>query len=536
MKYNRSPQYFTEPGESLWTRCVWNRELASAVDKISSEKFHLSPAALMETAGRAVAKAAIDRGAETHPVLVLCGPGNNGGDGLVAARYLHDHGCAVMIVVASDPGKKPSALFSQQQSTVEEMGLVITHWQPGTLEALRLSKPIIIDAISGLGFRPPSSGVMSGILSEAARIPGATIVAVDAPSGLAVDDGSATVAPLKAHETITFGASRPIHRLMPAAALCGHITVADIGFPKAAQEQALQVSQAIWREVDPQGVLAADPWRQLPKNAHKYDRGHVLVIGGSEGKLGAPIMAGLAALRSGAGWCSLAIPRGEAPADMPIPVELTSESFFDGEKIDAVRLAAFLEERRVMAVVAGPGWVRQCLDQASFKVLREFAASGGKIVLDAGALHNVTTLVSKEGTLPSGHFIFTPHHGEWIKLGESSTLPPLTPAGVIAANNLTQALGAHVIYKNAAPVIIAPDKTTPIVCLSGATSLSRAGSGDLLAGIMAAHLAAGCSMNFAAARSYTLLARAAWMAAQDVGDDAVLASDILSRLGIAGRI
>jgi NAD(P)H-hydrate epimerase len=92
------------------------------------------------------------------------------------------------------------------------------------------------------------------------------------------------------------------------------------------------------------------------------------------------------------------------------------------------------------------------------------------------------------------------------------------------------------IYKNAAPVIVSPDKSAPIICFSGTNSLSRAGSGDLLAGIMAAHLAIGCSMSFAAARSYTLLSRAACIAAQDVGEDAVIASDILSRLGIAGRM
>jgi NAD(P)H-hydrate epimerase len=536
MKQNSSSKFFTEPEESLWTKHIWDRELARAVDDISCKEFHLSAAALMETAGRAIAKVAIDRGAESHPVLVLCGLGNNGGDGLVAARVLHDHGCMVTIVVASEQGKKTSALFDQQQSTVEEMGLVLTHWQPGTLEALRLSKPIIIDAISGIGFIPPSGGTMSGILTEAARLPGATVIAVDVPSGLSADDGSVSTALLKAHETVTFGSSRPIHRLMPGATLCGNITVADIGFPKAAQTLAMKDHRAIWREVTPHDVLAADPWRQLPKSAHKYDRGHVLVVGGSEGKLGAPIMAGLAALRSGAGWCTLAIPRGQAPVDMPIPVELTTEAFFDGIKIDAPSLQRFLEERRVNTVVLGPGWAAQCLDHSSLKVLCDFAESGRTVVLDAGALHNIAALIAKLGALPPERFILTPHHGEWMKLSESTTIPPLTPAGVLSANHLTSSLGVHVIYKNAAPVIMSPQKTAPIICLSGSNTLSRAGSGDLLAGIIGAHLAVGCSINFAAARGYTLLSRAAWMAAQDVGDDAVIATDILSRLGIAGRI
>jgi NAD(P)H-hydrate epimerase len=207
-----------------------------------------------------------------------------------------------------------------------------------------------------------------------------------------------------------------------------------------------------------------------------------LVIGGSEGKLGAPIMAGLAALRSGAGWCSIAVPRGQAPVDMPIPVELTVENFFDGAIIDPERLRRFIDERRVAAVIVGPGWIRQCLDLASFTVLRDFASIGGKVILDAGALHNITALIAKQGSLPHEHFILTPHHGEWLKLGDAPTLPPLTPAGVIAANQMTQALGAHIIYKNAAPVIMSPKKSSPIICLSGTSALSRAGSGDLLAG------------------------------------------------------
>jgi NAD(P)H-hydrate epimerase len=509
---------------------------AAEVDRATTDYFHIAGAALMETAGRAVAKLALERGAESHPVVVLCGNGNNGGDGLVAARLLHDKGCRVTIVTATEPGRQTSPLFDQQQQTIELMGLSLIPWQPGTLLALGLTRPIIIDAVSGIGFKPPANGLVLELLTEAAKLPAATVIAVDLPSGLSCDDGSTSTALLKAHDSITFGSARPIHRLMPSATLCGNITVADIGFPVAAINKTLSQRQVIWRETDPTSILMADPWRLLPKGAHKYDRGHVLVIGGSDGKIGAAILAGLAALRTGAGWSSLAVPRGHSPVDMPIPTELTVESFFDGELIDAQKLRQFLEDRRVVCIIVGPGWTKQALDMATLRVLNDFALAGGRVILDAGALHNITPLVSRHGPLSPNGFILTPHHGEWMKLGDEPALPPLTPGGVLSSTKLAQAMGTHIIYKNAAPVIIAPDGSSPIVCISGSPALARAGSGDLLTGILAAHLAAGCSMPFAASRSYTLLARSAWLAVQEVGDDAVLASDVLSRIGIAGRV
>ena len=528
--------YFTEPAPTTWTNVVWDRDLARLVDEISSKKFLIDSCALMETAGRAVAAKAIERGAEKYPVIVLCGRGNNGGDGLVAARILHDHGSKVTVVIIEDQGKEPSDLFTKQHHAVVTMGIPTATWSPGTITALGQSRPIIVDAISGIGFRSPCGGAMLEALAETKKIVSATIIAVDIPSGLSPNDGNVVSAPLPAHETVTFGSSRPIHRLMPSGACCGNLTVANIGFPRAAIAAALQQRPAIWREVDPQAVLKIDPWASIPQSAHKFDRGHILIIGGSSGKIGAPILAAMAALRTGAGWCSIAVPRGETPADMLIPPELTVESFFDGKKIDAPQLSRFLSERHVKTVVVGPGWMGQHLDQDSLECLRQFGQSGGRVLLDAGALHEFVDLQKKNGALPKNAFMLTPHPGEWVKLQGTPVPPPLSTEALNDATQFATKLGAHIIYKNAAPVIISPEGIAPIICISGLVALARAGSGDLLAGIIAAHLAVGCSQDLAAARGYTLLARAAWMAAQEVGDDAVLATDIIFRLGIAARM
>ena len=245
----------------------------------------------METAGRAVAKTAMDRGANAHPVILLCGTGNNGGDGLVAARVLHDQGVKVFVVVVAESENSATSLFSRQLSTLQAMAVTTATWSPGAITALRLSRPIIIDAVSGLGFKPPCEGTMLQALTEAAAIADATVIAVDIPSGMSPDDGSVQHAPLAAHETVTFGASRPVHRIMPAASCCGNVSVVDIGFPHAAVQVAVAETKSHWQEVNPQTILHIDPWHQLPRDAHKFDRGHVLVLGGSTGKIGAPIIA-----------------------------------------------------------------------------------------------------------------------------------------------------------------------------------------------------------------------------------------------------
>jgi hydroxyethylthiazole kinase-like uncharacterized protein yjeF len=527
--------HFVEPPRDQWTKIVWHRDLARHIDQLASTQFHMSPDALMETAGRAVAKAAMERGASTHPVIVLCGIGNNGGDGLVAARVLHDQGVHVVVVVVAESEKPETALFTRQWSTLCAMGVTTTNWSPGAITALGLRRPIIIDAVSGLGFKPPCEGTLLQALTEASAVTDATVIAVDIPSGMSPDDGNIPKAPLMAHETVTFGASRPIHRLMPAASCCGHVNVVDIGFPGAAVKDAVAQAISHWREVDPQAILHLDPWQQLPRDAHKFDRGHVLVIGGSSGKIGAPVLAAMAALRAGAGWSSIAIPRGERPVDMTIPPELTVESFFDGETLDVESLKRFIAERRVHTIVCGPGWTKQHLTTESLHCLQSFAAQGGSVILDAGALHGIMALLVKTGPCKAGQILLTPHPGEWTRMQDLAAPAPLSLEAASAASLNFQKLGMALIYKNAAPVIVGPTGS-PIICISGTKTLARAGSGDLLAGIIAAHLAIGCAADFAAARGYTLLSRTAWIAAQDVGEDAVLASDIMDRLGIGARL
>ncbi len=259
----------------------------------------------------------------------------------------------------------------------------------------------------------------------------------------------------------------------------------------------------------------------------------MLIIGGSEGKIGAAVLAGMAALRGGAGWATIAIPQGKIPVDRPVPWELTVENFFDGEKIDAEALRKFIVDRKVRAIVLGPGWVGQCLDTESWRVLADAANNGTGLVIDAGALHGIFEYIT--GLQELSNVVLTPHPGEWKKLTNGKPIPdPVDPKSRIEISHRVPARSLTLVFKGAAPVIC--DKEQTLVCSSGSNILARAGTGDVLTGIIAAHLAHGSTGAFAFARSYVAMSQAALRAAHHRGHDAVIASDLIEEIGLAGRI
>lgn len=295
-------------------------------------------------------------------------------------------------------------------------------------------------------------------------------------------------------------------------------------------------ARSVWNQIRTREILQINPWQDLPSNAHKYTRGHILVIGGSEGKTGAPVLAGLAALRTGAGWASIAIPKGTIPVDRPVPWELTIESFFSGNSLDASAMAEFIQTRSVQAIVIGPGWMTQHLSEQAWDVLSKAANQGVGIVIDAGALHGILDMIESSATpLDSkARVILTPHPGEWRFLRhEKDAFPtPLSMDGKTAVQETCGKLHICLVYKGATPAICTTDQA--VIVTAGSNILARAGTGDVTAGVIAAHLARGTDAAFAASRGFTLVSEAAKTASLLVGRDAVLASDIISALGIAG--
>lgn len=515
---------------------VWDRTFAKTVDRLTSEQFKIPPLILMENAGRGLAQTILEIGVEDAPVVVLAGFGGNGGDALVAARYLAEAGAPVhIILVPHRPDAKPSALCETQLAILRALGHPTTTYRPGVLGRYRGQEALVIDGIFGLGFdgNMDETGIPYLALKEAATLEGSTVIAVDVPSGMDADQGDRQDLPLPSDVTVTFGGKKPAHVLAPARDQCGDVFCLDIGFPQAAQDAALGVHRPMLVEPDPHELIKQDPWGDLPRSAHKYDRGHVLIIGGSEGKVGAPILAALATLRAGAGWVSVAMPdsatlslRGD------VPREITFEALFDGERLNAIKLAKFIDERKVRAVVAGPGSVVNPLTPEAVAVLADFAADGnGFIVIDAGATAGLAPMLANQEAEPE-KWILTPHPGEWSRLGPDFDFTPLTAAGLKMANAAAERLGVSLLYKHATPILVTGNPKAPgFISAEGTLALARAGSGDVLAGVIGAHGAAGLSSVPAALRSQVVVAWAASLAAEEVGEHAVLAHDIIAQIG-----
>lgn len=517
---------------------VWDRVFSRTVDRLTSEQFKLPPLVLMENAGRDLAEAVLEIGALDAPVIVLAGLGGNGGDALVAARYLAEAGCDVhSYIVANKSDAKANELCRTQIDILRALHRAPQEFREGCLRRFADDEPIVIDGILGLGFQGSldEEGVIFRALAEAATLEGATVVAVDLPSGMDCDSGEFQEIPLPADVTVTFGGRKPAHILAPARDLVGDVLTLDIGFPAAAQDAALGVHRPQIVLPDPKELVAKNPWSDLARSAHKFDRGHVLVIGGSAGKTGAPLLAAMSALRAGAGWATVAMP-DSATASLrgDVPRELTFEPLFDGERLNPITLARFLDERKVKAVVAGPGSVQNPLSAEVLAVLADYTADGGGfVVLDAGATHGIAPMLDNLDCIPE-KWLLTPHPGEWTKLGPGFDVAPLTTAGIRSANAASERLGVSLLYKHATPILVAGSPKAPaFVSIEGTLALARAGSGDILAGVIAAHGAAGLTTVLAALRSQVIVAWAATLAAEQVGEHGVLARDIISQIGKA---
>jgi hydroxyethylthiazole kinase-like uncharacterized protein yjeF len=380
--------------------------------------------------------------------------------------------------------------------------------------------PIIVDGLLGSGFSGDDLDPdMARALEWATSLRHAAVLAVDCPSGLRSDDTSRDRARLAATRTLTFGAKRLCHVAGEAREFCGQVDVHDPGFPPQARAQA----KSRLRETRNDALRAIAPWNFLPGHANKYDRGHVLVIGGSPGKTGACWLCGLAALRGGAGWASLAVPpglaqvRGEAP-----PPELVFEDL--GGKFE--KLGDFLQARKVRTVVIGPGATSNPLDRKGWSILASFTQAGGGLVIDAGATHDLAALTDG---LSFQRTVVTPHPGEWLRIGG---LPkPETLDAILAVAQRTNLTGMTLIHKNATPIFWGLAQDPIVVGSEGTKILARAGSGDVYAGLVAAHLTAGMDAMTSALRTWAVLTHAAQQAAREFGSESVLASDLTIAAG-----
>ncbi|SFL49622.1 NAD(P)H-hydrate dehydratase [Methylorubrum salsuginis] len=424
--------------------------------------------ALMGRAGAAVAERVLALGAER--ILILCGPGNNGGDGFVAARLLMEAGRAVELQLLGD-----------RSALTGDAALAAAEWTAPTSPA-KTPLPecdLIVDALFGAGLSRDLDGAARALV-EAVNASGRPVLAVDVPSGLDGDTGQVRGAAVKAHETVTFVALKPGHLLQPGRSLCGAITLADIGTGPAALADGLAGAPSLFRNAPGLWTLPI-----LSAASHKYTRGHALVLSGPAYKTGAARLAARGALRVGAGLVTVASPNSALPENA---AQLTAIMLRPCETADD--LDDLLVDDRLNALLLGPGLGT---GPATCEFVAVAAAAGRALVLDADAL---TSFRSEVRTLArhirdgEAQAVLTPHEGEFARLFSGTDAVAEGLAKPERAARAARLAGSVVVLKGADTVVAAPDGRIAIND-HGSPHLGTAGSGDVLGGLICGLLAQG---------------------------------------------
>ncbi|WP_376984898.1 NAD(P)H-hydrate dehydratase [Bosea sp. R86505] len=436
----------------------------------------LSGIMMMENAGASVARAILARWTPC-PVLVLCGPGNNGGDGFVAARHLQDAGWTVRV-----------ALLGAREDLRGEAAYHAERWaggvEPLTPAALDGAE-LVVDAVFGAGLSRAVQGPAAQTLAALASS-GLPVVAVDIPSGVMGNTGE-DLGAVAAALTVTFFRKKPGHLLLPGRSLCGEVVVADIGTPLA----VLTTIRPDTFENDPALWLA-----QLPRpgsGSNKYLRGHALISGGYP-MTGAARMAARAAARIGAGLTTIAVP------EIALPIYAAALTSIMVQPIDTA--AAFdhlLTDQRISAFLIGPG---AGVGDGTKARANSILATGRATVLDADAITSFQGDVDGLAAAIVGPCVMTPHEGEFLRLFAQSG------DKLMRARAAARRSGAVIVVKGADTVIAAPDGRA-IVNANAPPTLATAGAGDVLSGIVLGLLAQGMDPFLAAAAAVWLHGAAA---------------------------
>lgn len=414
---------------------------------------------LMENAGRAVADAVAVR-FKPCPVTVLCGPGNNGGDGFVVARLLDEYGFTVRVAQDGEH-------FSNRKSgsDAKEMS---ARWKGNrvalTPEALDGAK-LVVDALFGAGLSRPLEGAYVQVVEALNDLP---VVAIDVPSGVSGDTGQPLGAvTVKAALTVTFFRKKPGHLLLPGAVLCGDTVVADIGIPaEAASTQLHENSPAQWRY----------PWPKA--EGHKYSRGHCVVVSGGAHATGAARLAARAALRVGAGLVSVASPLEAALVNAAHLTAIMIKPF-EGAK----GLAELLSDKRLNAVALGPGLG---VGKQTRELVSVALKSGAAVLIDADAITSFKDDPAALFQQLHDRCVLTPHDGEFERLFPG--LLDQSASKVEAARAAAKRAGCVVLLKGA-DTVIADAGGKAVINANAPPTLATAGAGDVLSGLIAGLLA-----------------------------------------------
>ncbi len=497
------------------------------VDRAAIEDYGIPSLVLMENAAIGVADAIAERFPAASSALIVCGPGNNGGDGLALARHLDIRGYRVRVVLATGGGE-PRGDAGIQLRICRRQGLEIDEPREGEPPAALLARhrdcDLVVDALFGTGLARPLEGAFAGLV-EAINGIAAPRVAIDLPSGLSGSSAAAPGPRVSADLTVTFAAPKLAHVFPPAAEFVGEVVVTDLGIPRellARAESDLELLSA--EELAP----ALAPRR---RGAHKGDYGHVLVVAGSPGKAGAAVLAARGAVRSGAGLVTVAVPESvmgvvdaASVESMSQPLPVTGAGALADEAVAAVLSTVGDKD----ALALGPG-----LGQApeTARSIRRIALETSlPLVLDADGLNAFVGAVASLAER-RGETVLTPHPGELARLLGVTTAEVVADR-IGAARRAAELSGAIVALKGHLTLVADPLGGVA-VNPTGNPGMATGGSGDVLTGMIAALAGQGMGAALAARLGVFLHGLAGDLAAEERGEISLSAGDLVELLPTA---
>jgi len=502
------------------------------VDRITTERYGVPSLTLMENAGRSVVKFLHQRFSplESQEIVILCGRGNNGGDGLVVARMLRELGVEPRVLLLGDPEhlSDDAGVNYKRLAATGLPATVADHASWQEIKGKLGGASLVVDAILGTGLSKPLGGFLLEVVRDISVVfPKAKVVAVDLPTGVAADSGDLIGECVRADVSVTFTAPKAAHIFPPACEQVGEWVVRPIGTPAEALENNADYFLNILQPDDLEWLV-----RPRKLEAHKGSFGHVLVLGGSVGKTGAAAMAAKAALRAGAGLVTVATPKSALPIIASLSMEVMTEPLPETDSgtvsrraFEAGLLDALVEGKSVLAVGPGLGRNPETLELVR-EVLQRYEVP---VVLDADGLN---AFADGMEALRAGQRVrvLTPHPGEMGRLAGRAT-SEIVAHRLEVAREFAQRHGIQLVLKGFRTLTASPDGQV-WVNPTGNPGMATGGSGDVLTGITAALLAQypDRSPTEVTAAAVYLHGLAGDIAARDVGETSMIAGDILEAL------
>ncbi len=498
-----------------------------ALDARAITALKIPGARLMENAGAGAARLIAEEFAPVRGkrLVVVCGRGNNGGDGFVVARHLKARGAKVQVFLIGRRSDVEGAAAGALARWRGQVGEVLAEPALGVLKRALAQSRLIVDALLGTGLTGPAHGLMARAI-ELMNGAGRPVVALDLPSGLGSDRGELVGPTVHAALTATFGGWKRSLLLYPSAAQAGRVAVVDLGIPAA--ESVRGITTFLLEERDIRGYFQ----RRAP-DAHKGSYGHLLIVAGSAGKTGAAALVGRAALRSGAGLATIATAASQQPVVAALGMEYMTEPCAETM---AQSLSLKARERildlagRMDAVALGPGLG---LDPETQDLARQLIAEVPRpMVVDADALSALAGHLDALGRAPAPRLL-TPHPGEMARmLGVS--VSQIQYDRFESVRSFCVGHRVSLALKGAGTVIGGPDGRL-FVNSTGNPGMAKGGSGDVLTGMVGAFLARGLEPEAALQAGCYLHGLAGDLACAERGEEGLLAGDIIEAIPAALR-